>query len=397
MSGFKVHWIERDGAWVINYKKTDGKWTTKSVPAEYAATPSDREAAERFAVEWYANYARNGGRVLGFAATPAPLPTTRSEYPSWLDERKSNPKIKAATWKQNVSHNERILAHAMSAKPVRDLSPEDAKAFVVYARDHCGLQAAYSVRNLVNSYSAFLGSRLDLAANPFRHAAVRAELPAPRPKWGRDKPHIAPEYVALFLACGVPDVPGWRWVKNGLALLGGARDGELQGLLWSLVNLRHAIPHYCLEFQLAFHTKSGYAKRDDLKTENALRLVPLHEVALARLRWWHDEGWERWVGRKPQPHDYVFPNAKGASWRPKAAQMLREDLAAAGVPTRYKGHPLTEHALRRTFATLLDRAGVARSTITEILGHSDGSTAAEFYIQRALQPHAEAIARIKVQ
>jgi hypothetical protein len=33
-------------------------------------------------------------------------------------------------------------------------------------------------------------------------------------------------------------------------------------------------------------------------------------------------------------------------------------------------------------------------SITEILGHSDGSTAAEFYIYRDLPPHAEAVRRI---
>ena len=46
-------------------------------------------------------------------------------------------------------------------------------------------------------------------------------------------------------------------------------------------------------------------------------------------------------GSEPTEDDFVFPNAKGQSWRPKAASQLREDLAAARIPTRYGEHPLT--------------------------------------------------------
>jgi integrase len=286
------------------------------------------------------------------------------------------------------------MAHPMSKAPLKLLTPEDARDFVIYARDRAGLKAAYSVRNLVNSYSAFLGSRLDMTANPFHHRAVRAELPPPRPQWGRDKPHIEPKDVGRFLACQPPAIPGWRWVKNAVALLGGARDGELLGLRWRAVKLDAEIPHYKLEQQLARFTKNGYAQLDDLKTMNAFRVVPLHPVAIERLQWWKSGGWNAWVKRTPGDDDFVFPNASGESWRPRSAELLREDLANAGVPTRYNGYALTEHGLRRTFSTLLHQAGVPTSTITEILGHSDGSTAADFYIYRYLPPHAEAIRRI---
>jgi integrase len=393
---FKVYWSERDQSWVISYKKTNGKWSTKSIPRSDAEGPTARTEADRYAEAWYQNYARNGGRVVGFQAPTAPAKTTHSEYQSWLEEREKNPKLKASTWKQNTSHKAYILKHPMSLKPLLDLTAADAKDFVIYARDRLGLRAAFSVRNVVHSYSAFLGSRIELTANPFHHPAVRAELPAPKPKWGADKPHILPEYVPAFMECGVPAIPGWRWVKNAMALFGGARDGELQGLKWSAVNLTHEIPHYKLTTALAFHTKNGYAQLDEMKTANSVRVVPLHDIPLARLRWWKSEGWRKFIEREPTDDDFVFPNARGQSWRPKAASQLREDLAAARIPTRYGEHPLTEHALRRTFSTLLHIAGVETSTISELLGHADGSTAGEFYIFRYLAPHAEAIRRISV-
>src|SRR5438445_4722997 len=98
---FKAHWVARDEQFVINYKKTSGKWTTKCVGRDIAPTEADRQAAERWAAGWYENYARNGGRVLGFSAPPEPEKTTQTEYPPWLDYRKASPKIKVSTWMQN--------------------------------------------------------------------------------------------------------------------------------------------------------------------------------------------------------------------------------------------------------------------------------------------------------
>jgi len=394
---FKIHWDDRCRRWLINYKKTDGKWTSTSIPREFISASQDEDEAQRYATLWYANYARNGGRVVGFTAPPERPKTSQSEYPSWLDYRKSSPKIKASTWMQNRTHKAVIFNHPMSLKLLTALGPEDARDFVIYARDRLGPKAAYSVRNIVNSYSAFLGSRMEIPANPFHHKAVRAELPSPKPRWGRDKPHIAPDDVPKFLACAPPAIPNWRWVKNAVALLGGAREGELQGLRWRFVVFKHETPHYKIEHQLVKYSKEGYAKLAELKTENSFRVVPLHDLARERLRWWHDEGWQEWVGRKPTNDDFVFPNSEGKGWRPRAAQLLREDLAMAQVPTRYNGYAMTEHALRRTFSTLLHRAGVPTSTITEILGHSDGSTAADFYIYRYLPPHGEAIRRISIE
>ena len=394
---FKLRWDETKERWVINYKKTDGKWTTTSIPRDDVPSERDREGAERFAKTWHENYRRNGGTVRGFEAPPDVVRTTQTEYDTWLDARAASPKIKAATTHQNRHHKKLIFDHPMSRKRLIDLRPEDARDFVLYARDRLGGKAAYTVRNIVNSYSAFLGSRLELPANPFHHDAVRAELPAPKPRWGRDKPHIAPENVPKLLKLEPPELPEWRWVKIAVALLGGARDGELHGLLWRSVQAEHETPHYKLEQQLAFRTKKGYAQPDELKTETSFRVVPLHTIALKRMAWWKKEGWLAWVGRAPTEDDYVFPSSKGTQWRPRSAQLFREDLANAGIPTRYNGHPMTEHALRRTFSTLLHRAGVPTSTITEILGHSDGSTAADFYIYRYLPPHAEAIRRIRLK
>jgi integrase len=395
-SDYKVHWIERDRQWAINYKRLDGTWSTKAIPRDDIPSRDASEEASRYGGAWYDNYCRNAGIVRGFQPPAQAEATTQTEWDTWIEARDLNPNIKAATVKQNKGHKTTIFGHPMSLKPIRSLMPTDAKDFVIYGRDRNGPKAAYTVRNLINSYSAFLGGRMELAANPFHHGAVRAELPPPKPRWGRDKPHLAPEHITRFLTCEDPAIPKWRWVKYSLAVLGGAREGELQGLLWRYVFLDAEIAYYGLVQQLAFESKKGYAQLDDLKTDSSFRFVPLHPLALARLRWWWEHGWMAWVGRAPTAEDFVFPNEKGKSWRPKAASYLRQDLGAARVPIHYNGYLLTEHALRRSFSTLMHKAGVPTPTITEILGHSDGSTAMDHYIFRYLHPHAEAIRRIQL-
>ena len=66
----------------------------------------------------------------------------------------------------------------------------------------------------------------------------------------------------------------------------------------------------------------------------------------------------------------------GGAWASdgKGAEMLRGDLAAAGIPYAVEGPdgPLYAdfHALRHTYLTLGSRSGIALRTLQELAGHS---------------------------
>jgi integrase len=198
---------------------------------------------------------------------------------------------------------------------------------VVFARDECEFTSGHAVLNLVHSYTAFMGTRTELLANPFHHKIAHEELAPAKAKWGKDKPHIPPGDVGAFLSCESDISPGWRRVKNALAVLGGARDGELHGLRWKSVNLEHEIPRDTVDVRLSYKTKDGrYAEDDTLKTDAAHRVIPLDELALVRVQAQFDEGWEAWVGRPPEPDDYVRPNAEGQPWRPACQSDLRRSV-----------------------------------------------------------------------
>ena len=98
------------------------------------------------------------------------------------------------------------------------------------------------------------------------------------------------------------------------------------------------------------------------------RLVPLHPLAISKLRDYLSEGRPR-LG-KGAATDAVFLSTRG---RPLSADAIRRIfkrwLAAAGVAST-----LSPHSMRHTFATHMVEAGADLRTIQEILGHVALST-----------------------
>jgi hypothetical protein len=133
---------------------------------------------------------------------------------------------------------------------------------------------------------------------------------------------------------------------------------------------------------------SRYAKT---KTDNRVRVLPLHSLAARALRAWKAMGWAKWVGHHPAPTDVLFPNERGQAWRPQLAGMLRADLRAAGLPDTYEGRPYTAHATRRSFATWLTEAGVAEGTIKRLMGHASAAVTAQHYAALALSTLQRAV------
>jgi integrase len=80
------------------------------------------------------------------------------------------------------------------------------------------------------------------------------------------------------------------------------------------------------------------------------------------------------------------------SWRKDAAEMLRLDLAAAGIPYRDEaGHVADFHALRHAYITLLGRNGVSPKTAQELARHSDYKLTMKVYTHVGLDDLAGAV------
>jgi len=72
--------------------------------------------------------------------------------------------------------------------------------------------------------------------------------------------------------------------------------------------------------------------------------------------------------------------------------MLRVDLAAAGIPGEdLSGRRVDLHALRHTFATRLEAAGVSLTRAQDLLRHSDPRLTAGIYTHLVITDRASAL------
>jgi hypothetical protein len=138
----------------------------------------------------------------------------------------------------------------------------------------------------------------------------------------------------------------------------------------------------------------------DVKTENRNRWVPMAPLVAEGLRWWLGEPWIKHtgIGRGPKASDPLFPK-RGSAGVFKVAHgpsQMRADLRALGMPDKVPGkdgetlYPLTTHAGRRTFATLLESVGVTDADVGAVMGHTGSTITASSYIARHLvRLHAE--------
>jgi integrase len=92
-----------------------------------------------------------------------------------------------------------------------------------------------------------------------------------------------------------------------------------------------------------------------------------------------------------QPSDKAFPGM----WEDKGADMVRIDLKAAGIPyIDVDGGQGDFHALRHTFGTMLNLAGVPLATAQRLMRHSDSKLTANFYTHILVENKAEALAKL---
>ncbi len=144
-----------------------------------------------------------------------------------------------------------------------------------------------------------------------------------------------------------------RRMFNGLALLTGARLGEIAALRWGDYDDR-AEPLGRLSINRSF--------AGPLKSE-VPREVPVHPVLAAMLGEWRLRGFSQLMGRAPRADDLIVPSRQGEM---RSKNQVRgkflDDLKRLGL------RPRRVHDMRRTFITLA-RVDGARPDILEQVTH----------------------------
>jgi integrase len=407
-----------DGQWVVQYRTGPGKWRNTRVPREHRT----ERAAERYALAWVQEFHKGVDHEPMAPEAEEVGPTIRALSKRWLDLSAQNPKFSPATRKQRASCMEvHVLPYPEVADaPIAELGPATLRAWLRKVRDHGkvtpiwetgeggrvrtlvrgGALAPFTCRNVVNSLTAFFADALaeewvDLPANPMKHEAVRREVPEAVTLAGRHTiVHFSRAVAERLLSS--PATPEWRRVRTLLALTSGMAEGELSGLRVDDLELDAPVPIVRITKALALEGDGGWVTLRKTKTDNRVRVLPLHSLAVRALRAWKATGWAQWVGHHPASTDALFPNEKGQAWRPQMAEMLRADLRAAGLPDAYEGRPYTSHATRRSFATWLTEAGVAEGTIKRLMGHASAGVTAQHYTALVLSTLHTAVESIRL-
>ncbi len=218
-----------------------------------------------------------------------------------------------------------------------------------------------------------------------------------RPKRTRSpKVQVAIEVVEKVLTHA--EVPEHWKLRILIACTGGLRDGEIAGLQWKHVDLEADVPVLHIEQAVALVCEKGKtAQIGPTKTSGSVRDVPVHPETVKALKAWKASGFVEWTGHHAKPEDFVLPSEDGSAWRPRSADALRRFLLLAECDDKCAGKPIDFHALRRSFATWLARAGVERAVRKKLMGHTEGGDVTEdFYIERDLPMLRDAVCRIRL-
>lgn len=368
------------------------------LPADLRTEPQARIYAREHLAELTAEHPVQRKTAAG--------PTVDDLADRWLDSRRADERRAGSTVRDNASHMKRWIRPALGKVTIKELE-SGVPLLRKQVREWRAQMAPCTCRNVLSTLTSFLNEIVAegwvvMNANPAEHKAVRSELPEAVPLVGRSQKLRLTVATAQALITGTSAahelvIPAERRVRYAVDLTGGYRDGEIAGLLWSGVLLDATPPRAEIEGALQLKSRDGHARPGKTKTRGSARTVPLHPCAVAALRWWFAEGWEEHTGKKPRSTDYVFANEDGKSWRPRSAEFLRRDLKAIGALTEVGGHPLTFHALRRTFPSMLADLGVPQDVRDRLMGHAGKGAGERHYTERELRVMAEHVGKIELE
>jgi integrase len=166
--------------------------------------------------------------------------------------------------------------------------------------------------------------------------------------WGTDKQRI-------------PQAPMWRALVDT-----GARYGEMRQLVWEDLDVEAAVLIYRAEV-----TKAGQAREVPIQADFLDELVELR-----RIHW-------RVLGRRPGQAAPIFLTPTGVNLSASTnnpRRMFNKVLERAGIePLDELGKKIDIHALRHSFVTRLQRAGVSLGHAQKLAGHSDPKLTASIY------------------
>ena len=409
------------GAWTFKFYPLgdDAKRSAKNVPRAVARAEADERAARTWADKAIVVY-RNSGAWPGADVTlpPAlPLVTLEALGPKWIEwlrARNANGEGAEST----SDGYERILnttvyPHSIAKKAIQEITVDDAAQFVEDVSKGCEDNTARNRSAALTALFKWARTRdarrwmstIKLAGNPMRDEIVRDAIPKKGSRAAQKNVIVLlpKDRFEALVTHPSENIPILRRLWYVFAITTGARYAEQCGLAWSHLHLDatqrcpHAgcqaasdIAHVHIERQLT--KRGGFAP----PKRNSVRTLPLHALTLEALRWWRDHGWKEHVGRRLEFGDAVFARTDGTYlYQHHIPRYLRQDLVEAELSAKIDGFNIDNHALRRSFLTMLADAGVEESIRTVLGGHKAKTVTDRHYTARNLPRFVAAVAALR--
>jgi len=272
--------------------------------------------------------------------------------------------LKWTALQANRSHVTNWLKPLLGKIRLQELTPEHVRQ-LKRLLNKAGL-AAQTQRNVHTTLRAAL--RRAMADRRITYNPAEVEAAPRRSKVTATSHRALPlELVTgMFAMCETPR----ELARITVGLTTGLRPGEIRALRWSDVDLteREGVVSGAVRVAATLARVEGALVRTEPKTVSSVRTIPLLPMTAAALHQWRAEsGGEGWVFHGFRgPGFPEAPERDGRAWRAVAWR--------AGVDN------FTPHGGRATAGSVLMSLGVPLPVIADILGHSQVSTTADWYM-----------------
>ena len=430
---YSIKYNPREKAWIARVKTKDGSWKTKWLPVQFG--PAQEAQAEMYLIQWYGEFLKRNGNPAGIKieSSGKTLANMADKWLTYREEDNTGTKINTYNGFKRSMGNWLLDNPKFPHVRIEHLDLETEFTVDVTRRWIQSLGGSYSSRiQHTNTLKSFFNDCIGNEwlngemMNPLEKKPIKKLLRRMTEAMRRERviTVFSTQDIQTILAKDNKKVKDSRRLRYLTAVATGMRKEELQGAVWSDFSLESPIPFVKVDRQLykighaPFErwedlAEKGLSKRQAMATPQALvtdpkkhsnRVIPLHPMVVAALKWWKKKGWALEVGRRPEPSDPVFPRNKvSLRGRAKAGDFtmindasatLRIDLKRLNLPLESNGKPLTFHSLRHTFATMLEEAGVSQERRDHLLGHKPRTVAASNYVAKNLAAYAEEIAKL---
>lgn len=354
------HVQKKNGRWyvVLELDREDGKRRQKWISPQKElglAKPANKKQAEELLIKLI-NETREGTYI-------EPSKMLLSQFlEKWLnDHARVNVKQKTLESYQNAIYNH--INPALGKIKLHKLRPAHIQQL---------LSEKLSEGKLSNRSIQYLHTVLKNALNHAvkwelvnRNAAMGVSPPRPEKKkvqaWSREEAKTFLDALKVHRL----------YPLYLLALTTGMRKGELLGLRWQDVDLKH---NRITILQTLSSTNDGLVLQESVKTTSSSRTVDISEAAAAVLRQHRKRQLEEYmvIGRPEQ--DLVFTSERGTPINPhNLTRHFNRTIEQLGL------RRIRFHDLRHTHATMLLEDGVHPKIVSERLGHSQISITMDTY------------------